>query len=208
MIGAPRACLRQRQLDATREAIRVAAIDLVADRGFSTVSVQHISEAAGVSPRTFFNHFRSKDEALVPDIADFTDQQRRTFLDATDVDLLTALEHLLTDHVLGSLDLTGPGGATCTAARLAQTNLDLLPRMLSVFEAFKHRVADLVAQRTGTGPDDLSCVVTADVALVTARAAIHRWSRDPEHLDLPTTLRDAYSALRDLAPAGSTPSPA
>lgn len=193
-------------MDQTRRAIQRAALDLVVDRGFSSASVQSISEAAGVSPRTFFNHFRSKDEALVPDIPDFTAEQRRAFLDATDADLLTSLEHLLTDHVLGSFHLTGSGGAAYTAARLAQTSPDLLPRMLSVFEAFKHRVADLVAQRTGGSSDDLSCVVTADVALITARAAIHRWSRDAEHRDLPTTIRDAYSALRDLAPTGSAPS--
>lgn len=206
MITSPRTCLRQRQLDQTRRAIERAALDLVVDRGFSSVSVQSISEAAGVSPRTFFNHFRSKDEALVPDIPDFTEQQRRTFLEATDADLLTALQHLLTEHVVASLRLDGPGGAAYAAARLAQTSPDLLPRMLAVFEAFKHRVAELVAQRTGGHPDDLPCVVAADVALVTTRAAIHRWSRDPEHLDAPTALRDAYSSLRDLVPPGSAPS--
>lgn len=192
----PRDCLRQRQLDATREAIQVAAIDLVADRGFSSVSVQHISEAAGVSPRTFFNHFRSKDEALVPDIPDFTADQRRAFLEATDVDLLTALERLLADHAAQHLEHPSPGGAPYVAARLAQTSPDLLPRMLSVFEAFKHRVAELVAQRTGRDPEDLSCVVAADVALATTRAAMNQWCRDAERHDLPTAVHDAFSTLR------------
>lgn len=199
----PRTCLRQRQLDQTRRAIQRAALDLVVDRGFSAASVQSISEAAGVSPRTFFNHFRSKDEALVPDIPDFSDEHRQAFLDATDTDLLTALQHLLTDHVAAFLDVAGPGGAAYTAVRLAQNSPDLLPRVLAVFESFKLRVADLVAQRDGLSPDDLFCVVAADVALVTARAGIHRWSNDVEHRDLTDTVRDAYRALRDLSPTVS-----
>ena len=213
MISRQRPCLRQRQLLATREAIQSAALDLTVERG-SPVSVQDISEAAGVSPRTFFNHFRSRDEALVPDLPDFTDEQRRAFLEATDVDLLTALERLLADHVVHVLDLAGPGGARRAGARLSHAHPELLPRTLSVFETFKHRVADLVAERTGRSPDDIACAVAAGAALGTTRTAIVRWSRgvenasDPDaaHPDLPTAITDAFCALRDLARHDATTS--
>ena len=198
MIPSARPCLRQRQLLQTRETIRQAALDLVADRGFSSVSVQDISEAAGVSARTFFNHFRSKDEALVPDVPDVTDEQRRAFLDAADVDLLTALERLLTEHALETLDLAGPRGALYTATRLSRSSPELVPRLLSVFEAFEHQVAHLVAERTGLPPDDLACTVTARTALGTVRAAIDRWWRDAEHEDVSAVLPGAFATLRDL----------
>jgi AcrR family transcriptional regulator len=56
---------RERQKRATLLALRVAAIDLSSRRGFSNVTVEDIAAAAGVSARTFFNYFDSKETALV-----------------------------------------------------------------------------------------------------------------------------------------------
>lgn len=56
---------RERRKRATMVALRVAAIDLSARRGFSNVTVEDIAAEAGVSVRTFFNYFDSKETALV-----------------------------------------------------------------------------------------------------------------------------------------------
>ena len=50
---------------ATADAIESAALDLVLDRGYNQVTVDLICDVAGVSQRTFFNHFPTKDDAML-----------------------------------------------------------------------------------------------------------------------------------------------
>lgn len=57
--------LRERKRRATLHAIESAAIDLATERGHDRVTVDEISYVAGISPRTFFNYFPSKDAALI-----------------------------------------------------------------------------------------------------------------------------------------------
>lgn len=59
--------LRERKRRATRRAILLAAIEVVRERGFEAATIDEISRIADVSPRTFFNYFSSKEEAIVGD---------------------------------------------------------------------------------------------------------------------------------------------
>lgn len=59
--------LRERKRLATRRAIQLAVLDLVTARGLDGVTVDEISRVADISPRTFFNYFASKEEAMLGD---------------------------------------------------------------------------------------------------------------------------------------------
>lgn len=56
--------LRERKKVATRAALRRAALDLVLVHGPEGATVDEIAAAAGVSRRTFFNYFATRDQAL------------------------------------------------------------------------------------------------------------------------------------------------
>ncbi|MFC7580087.1 TetR family transcriptional regulator [Schaalia naturae] len=50
---------------ATAAAVERAAMDLVVEHGYDQVTVDMIAQAAGISQRTFFNYFPTKDDALL-----------------------------------------------------------------------------------------------------------------------------------------------
>jgi AcrR family transcriptional regulator len=56
---------RKRQL--VRDSIYDAAIDLFARKGFDQTTVDEVAEAAGISRRSFFRYFESKDDLLAQD---------------------------------------------------------------------------------------------------------------------------------------------
>lgn len=57
--------LRERKKVETRRAIAAAALQLALEMGPGSVTVDLIADAAGVSPRTVFNYFGTKDEAIL-----------------------------------------------------------------------------------------------------------------------------------------------
>ncbi len=75
--------LRERKKLDSRRAIASVALDLAIERGPDEITVEDIAAAAHVSPRTVFNHFGTKDEAILG-----IDPERRTALVVVLVDLV------------------------------------------------------------------------------------------------------------------------
>jgi AcrR family transcriptional regulator len=57
--------LRERKKAETRRALSSAALRLADEHGPDGMTVEAVAEAAGVSPRTFFNYFSSKEDAIM-----------------------------------------------------------------------------------------------------------------------------------------------
>ena len=66
-----RAPLRERRKEQTREEIADAAFGLFERHGVDATTIEDIAEAAGVSARTFFRYFTSKEAAVLEVLCDF-----------------------------------------------------------------------------------------------------------------------------------------
>ncbi len=138
-----------------RVALRSAALRLVSERGLHGVTVEDITDAAGVSKRTFFNYFSCKEDALVgpgrelgEHIAD--ELARRPAHEST----LDAL-HAVLGEIAGAAERS-PERLADWAARtqLVRTYPDvLLPRQLAAFADLERAIVVGVTRHTSTAAD-------------------------------------------------------
>jgi AcrR family transcriptional regulator len=68
-----REALAARKKEVVREALRLAAEGLIARRGYENVTIEAIARAAGVSRRTYFRYFETKEDVVVAGSDRFAD---------------------------------------------------------------------------------------------------------------------------------------
>lgn len=96
--------LRERKKRERGHALRQAALELALENGYSNVTVEDICERCGVSRRTFFNYFTSKEEALLGRADTVFDDEDQPDIEAFEAGgpngrLLADLQHLLASVV-------------------------------------------------------------------------------------------------------------
>jgi AcrR family transcriptional regulator len=102
LAGAPVSSGQARRRRRTQRALQNAAIALVGERGLAEVTVDEIAAAAGVSRRTFFNHFPTKAAALFdPDPSDAERLARLLSAASGSAEPWRALESALVSFVAG-----------------------------------------------------------------------------------------------------------
>jgi AcrR family transcriptional regulator len=74
--------LRTRRRNETRLEIQQAALTLFEEQGFEMTTVDEIARAAGISSRTFFRYFATKEESVLFDMYGFDDALRTCVADA------------------------------------------------------------------------------------------------------------------------------
>jgi AcrR family transcriptional regulator len=191
---------RERKKRATRQLLRAAALDLVAARGLASVTVEAITEQAGVAPRTFFNYFASKEDAIINYDPNRLSLVQRALLERpTSESALEALRHVLLDDVAGD-EFGSPD--FLRAMRLIRADSRLRAAQAARWQEMEQVMIDAVALHCGLDPvADLypSLVVATMVGAI--RAAVRRWC-DADGL---TPLVDLAAEALDGLAAGLPP---
>jgi AcrR family transcriptional regulator len=173
---------RDRKKHATRRALRNAALQLVAERGFANVTVEDIAEAADVATRTFFNYFPSKESAVIGADPDRVEQVRVSLLARPLRESpLRALGSVLVEYAARideEFDDLGEGkGAWFQRFCAVREDPDLLGAYAAHMAEVERGLVVAMAERLGADPyhDPYPALVTA-TAFAAARVAALYWS--------------------------------
>jgi AcrR family transcriptional regulator len=160
--------LSERRKEQLRHEVAVEAVRLFATKGLAGTSVEDIATAAGISPRTFWRYFPSKESCVQPLLATGIDSLSRWLRAwSPQVPLASAVDHVSAVSGADSehLDLT------LTVLRLAETE----PGIRAVWLQEHHRtwpvIADVLAHHSGLPADRLEVRVwaaTISSAMLTA----------------------------------------
>ena len=187
--------LREQKKLRTREALARAAIRLFSERGYDETTVEEIAGEAGVSERTFFRYFRSKEDVIFFDSDELTETYREslatrfpgeTLVDrvrraSRDVLRVMGYEHPHYDVRVGRLLLEVPALSARMAALDAQRE-DIL--------------APVIAEEYGLQPEDPRAQLAAGAVVGSIRAMRRRWLY-AGGADRPADLLDeAFTLLR------------
>lgn len=137
--------LRERKKQATRAALAEAAVRLAAEHGAENVTVEAISNAAGVSPRTFFNYFDSHDDAFVMMDTRIGERVRRAVRDApAELSPLDAVREALAGELA---DVEKRHEVWSLRAKVLRKSPHLLVRGLGLHAAEEQDLARTIARR-------------------------------------------------------------
>ena len=182
---------------ATRDALQRAALELVRERGSNAVTVEEICARAGVSPRTFFNYFASKEDAIIDWDAEIDAFVTRAVTDRpADESPVQAIRSVLESAVADAMGME-PWRARL---QLIREQPGLIGRFAAVMTSVQRALARAVSARTGLGTDHLYVELTAAVSVAAIRAAIETWTVAPADTDPTRLIDDAFTYLeRGLA---------
>lgn len=176
-MASPGEGLRDRRRRETRREIHTAALRLVRKHGFGKVTVDMISAEAGVSPRTFFNYFPNKEEALLLGPKEVPPALAAEFVAAGTASPRTLLADVTQLLVREMTDNPPERALMHDVFALADSHPPVLAAMLARIDGLQRSIADVVAQRMGQRPDDEVPSMIAAVALTAVRSGLERWSR-------------------------------
>lgn len=172
---------RDRKKQATRRALRNAALALVAERGFAHVTVENITEAVDVSTRTFFNHFSSKEAAVIGADPERIKQLALSLLARPEKESpVEALRAVMVEYAATideEFDDLGEGReAWFRRFSIVREDPELLGAFVGHFTEVERTLVEALAERLGKDPahDAYPALVTATV-LAAGRVAGIYW---------------------------------
>jgi AcrR family transcriptional regulator len=187
-----KATLQVRKQQLVRGAIYEAAIDLFGKKGFDQTTVEEVAQAAGVSRRSFFRYYPTKDDLLAQGVvlygAALTSAISRCPATLEPLDLVREM-------VLSGVKHISAQPLTREIIEIAQRSALARQAYASRLREVEDSVSDAFARRLESATNyDLKPRLLANLTIVIMNVAITSWFNG-EYPDLSTAAMEAFSML-------------
>jgi AcrR family transcriptional regulator len=199
--SAPDGWARRRQRVASD--IEQAALQLFADRGPDATSVEQIAEAAGISVRTFFRYFPTRDDLMLA----LPQRQVEGLCAAA---LSRPSHESVLEAFIGAVRMQGEapeeellrlwGLALQKGAIPSHDQLQPSGGMVTAYAA-------VIAQRVGIEPSDVRAQVMATAIGGVMWSSFVRWLESSHERGLADVIEESFTILADLDHHGTPPGP-
>jgi AcrR family transcriptional regulator len=175
--------------------LQAAALALFAEQGFERTTVAEITERAGLTKRTFFNHFADKREVL---FGPGSEAQREivTREIAACHDALPPVEAVVRGlQVAADTMFEERRDAVTRRSEIIEANPELQERELRKRAALTDAIAGALRTR---GVDADTALLSARAGVLVQQTAMQRWTQSAENRPLREFLSDALLSLRTI----------
>lgn len=184
--------LQERKRRALRTELSDVVLQLLTDRDFESVTIDEMAAAAGVSRRTFFRYFTSKDDVVFA----FLDQWALRLCDdivarPPGEDPVTAVQHSFRQLTAAY------EGRALALVRLVQRTPSLRSQERIHREHLRLAIVEALGRRLGLDPqEDLRPHVLASIAFAPLDAAMVAWFGARSDQDVGSLLDEALATFR------------
>lgn len=186
--------LRERKKRATRSAIERTILELVLERGYEAATIEEVCGRAGISKKTFFNYYATKEAAIRGDAMVLPSGE----------ELAAALERKAPgenylDAIAGLLAPSGPSvGCDAEVSRLRDEVLATMPQLLyqghreiaQMLERLGEVLADYLERHPGSRlvlgcsvADEAAAAASSAVSMARVRSVVAARRKEPVGLD-------------------------
>jgi AcrR family transcriptional regulator len=185
--------LRDKHKNQTRRALRDAALRLFASQGYDATTTEEIADKAGVSTRTFFRYFPTKEHVLY--------HGEREWVQAF-IDIYPTQPDTLSDFEAMGVTLESLASRLAKSRRsmlLYQQAVDSSPTLRGHEQDHQLQDTEILARaiakrRRRTGPDE-ACSLLAAVTLLVYRRALDLWLAGPPTGSLAKAINKQFKLL-------------
>lgn len=183
---------RDEHADRTRNALLDAALNLFSAKGYDETTTDEIAAAAGVSPRTFFRYFPTKESVLFSGEYDFIAAVSGVYL--AQPEELSDFEALAYSFALLAPSLKRIRKRFAQYQEAVASSLVLLGRERRNHEANAETVAKAIADRRHLPKPDAECRLLASIGMLLVERALNQWLVTPNRA-VDDLIRQEFAAL-------------
>ncbi|NBE54909.1 TetR family transcriptional regulator [Streptomyces boluensis] len=196
----PEVTLAQRKRQLVADELSEAALQLLAQKGFDGVTIDEIAATAGVSKRTFFRYFASKEDVVVQFLADMGTGMRAELAGRPEGEPPSvALRHAVWVSMAVCADRSDHAARALSVVQLILRTPALRARFLERQAQWRDELAAELGTRLDLDPDtELYPRLAAGMALTAFDTVLHRWSDSDGTAD-PSDLTDRTFAVLGAA---------